>query len=167
MPLHAEDEMFLIRFLKGVLKFLAGVFAGRTGDVVEALKGDVQEIVARLMDSTLSGPERFEAALNTLQAIAAQKGIEAVDHALALLIEMEVTEQKGDALEDYLDEEVLGTVREVIQSVNAEDLVGDSERRNAALEQLKERFIAEGKDHLLSTHVLNLLIELAVSNIKR
>lgn len=159
--------MFLISMLKGLLKFLAGVFAGRTGDVVEALENDVREIVARLMDSNLSGPERFRAAMETLKAIAAQKGIDAVDHALALLIEMEVTQQKGDSLEQYLDEEVLGTVREVIQSVDAQALVGNEERRNAALAELKARFIAAGKTHLLWDHALNLLIELAVSNIKR
>lgn len=159
--------MFLISILKGILKFFGFVFAGRTGDIVEVLEADVRQIVARLMDSALSGPERFRAAMDTLKAIAAQKGINAADHALALLIEMEVTQQKGDNLEQFLDEEVLGTVREVIQSVDASALVGNEERRNAALAELKARFIAEGKTHLLWDHALNLLIELAVANIKR
>lgn len=159
--------MFLLDAFKWFFKFMAGVLAGKTGDVVEALQSDVTEVVARLMDSDLSGPERFEAALETLKAIAAQKGIDALDHALALLIELEVTDQKGDKLEEFLDEEVLGTTREIIQSVNAQDLAGNAERRNEALDQLKERFVEEGKKHLLSTHVLNLLIELAISNIKR
>jgi len=149
----------------GLIRFFASIFKGRTGAVVEALQPLAEKIVGELMDSDLSGPERRTKAEETLKLAAIEAGLKEADHAIGLLIELEVTKAKGDPLEQVLDEG-LEAARQVVKSINASDLSGDAERRAAALAKLTADFLAAGKNWLCTTHTLNLLIEAAVSSFK-
>ena len=149
----------------GLIWIFALIFKGRTGEIIAELKSVGQEIVGDLMDSDLPGTERFKVAFQKIKEAAIEQGIEAADHAIEMLIELEVTKANDDPLEKIFDEG-LEAAREVIQSINASDLAGNAERKAAAVEQLIERLKSEGKEWLLSTRTLNLLIAAAVSSFK-
>jgi len=149
----------------GLIWIFALIFRGRTGEIIAELKPVAQEIVATLMDSDLPGAERFKVAFQKIKEAAIEQGIETADHAIEMLIEFEVTKANDDPLEKIFDEG-LESARKVIQSINASDLAGNAERKAAAVEQLTEKLKSEGKEWLLSTRTLNLLIAAAVSSFK-
>jgi len=149
----------------GLIWIFALIFKGRTGEIIAELEPVGHEIVSGLMDSEKPGTERFKEAFQKIKEAAIEQGIETADHAIEMLIEFEVTKANDDPLESILDEG-LESAREVIQSINASDLAGDAERKAAAIEQLTEKLKSEGKEWLLSTRTLNLLIVAAVSSFK-
>jgi len=150
---------------KSIGRWIAAIFKGRAGEVIEKLTPVAEKIVRDLMTGDLPGPARFEEARRRLIEEAVAEGIEWAEHALNLLIELEVTKAKGDAIEQILDEG-LELAREVVNSVDTGFLAGDSERRERAVNWLKMKLLKEGKQWLTSTHLLNLLIEAAVASFK-
>lgn len=169
------------KILVGVLSFVSSLFtlrsAGGTattttghpvytdGDPWDALRADASEIIAKLMDRAIPGTDKFKSALKTLEAIAIQRGVEAVDWALTELIEKEVTTAKGDAIEQVLDEG-LETARQVVISTDVKAIAfGNEDARDAAIAALKDKLIADGKSWLLAEHTLRLLIAAAVAKL--
>jgi len=149
----------------GIIHLIAAIFKGRTGNIIEKLTPVARDVVGGLMDSDMSGPDKFEEAKKSILAAAVEQGLEAADHAIGLLIEMEVTRAKGDALEEILDNG-LEAAREIISSINASDLTSSSARRAEAFSRLKVALIDKGKELFTKEHTLNLLIEAAVSSFK-
>lgn len=154
-----------IKIFGGLIWIFALIFKGRTGEIIAELQPVGHEIINGLMDSELSGTERFKDAFQKIKEAAIEQGIKTADHAIEMLIEFEVTRANDDPLETIFDEG-LGAAREVIQAINISGLAGNAERKAAAVEQLTEKLKSEGKEWLLSTRTLNLLIVAAVSSFK-
>lgn len=160
-------------FIKELGGFFAGVFSGLVKVFMEDFENVAKQIVGLLLLADMSGSQKFETALAVLAGHAAKKGKKFINHAARLLIEMELTEAKGDDLEKIVDEG-LEAARLAVEAVNESDLANmvkphlkDGARRFAAVEKLRKDLIAVGKTRLTKSRILHVLIELAVASIKK
>ena len=146
-------------FLKKVVSPLVDVFIEDFGEMVEKL-------VRLLMFAAVPGGDKFAMALAVVKGYALAEGKKFVNHGARLLIEMEVTEARGDKLEDIIDhglEEARKAVNEVATSL----LSDDDDRRKMAVNILRERMVELRRTALTKTHLLNVLIEIAVAQRKK
>jgi len=150
----------------GLIWIFALIFKGRTGKVIDNISSIVVAVVASLLNSDLSGPERFKEAFKRIKNAALAAGLETADHAIEVAIEFEVTEAHGDPLEQILDEG-LGIARETVQTVARESEGMDDETRfSLAFDRLKEELLSRGKEWLTKDRTINLLVRAAVASFK-
>lgn len=152
-------------FLKKVGGFFASAFSSLVNIFIEDFEDMAGQIVRLLILADMPGSQKFETALAVLAGYAAKSGKKFITHAARLLIELELTEAKGDDLERIIDEG-LEAARLAVEAVNELDMVGDNDRRKAAVAKLRNDLNAAGKEWLTENNILHVLIELAVAAAK-
>jgi len=153
-------------FLKKIGGFFAKAFSRLVNVFIEDFEDVAGQIVGLLMLADMPGSRKFKIALSVLAGYAAKEGKRFISHAARLLIELEVTKERDDDLERIIDEG-LEAARLAVESVNELDMVGDNDRRKAAVAKLRADLIAAGKEWLTEKNILHVLIELAVASIKK
>jgi hypothetical protein len=160
--------MFLWTALKAIGGFFKKVFAGSTGEFAKQWASTIGQIVGILfLANNLNGSDKLSTIISIIKNMAAEQGKAYISHAARLLVELQLAKKYGDDIEAIIDDG-LEEAQKAIASVNATDLVGDDERRDAAVAILKENLLVAKKNWLaeVARH-LNLLIEVAVAGTKK